>query len=74
MALLLKTGQLLSLELQPRFDLEVNGRHITRYVADFRYRYPSGLTVVEDSKGVETPDFKIKRALFEALHGPLLVT
>jgi hypothetical protein len=40
-----------------------------RYVADFRYRNAAGAIVVEDVKGVLTPDANIKIALMKALNG-----
>lgn len=56
------------LECQPRFSLDVNGQHICDYVADFSY-IENGALVVEDAKGVLTPDCKIKLALMKAIHG-----
>jgi len=39
------------------------------YVADFVYNLPDGGTVVEDCKGVRTPDYIIKRKLMRFLMG-----
>ena len=39
-----------------------------RYVADFVYRI-DGETIVEDVKGVRTPEYKIKRKLMLQLYG-----
>ena len=39
------------------------------YVADFVYNLPDGGTVVEDCKGVRTPDYIIKRKLMRYLMG-----
>ncbi len=39
------------------------------YVADFVYRDKNGNEVVEDSKGVRTKDFVIKRKLMLWVHG-----
>src|SRR4051812_49216783 len=58
------------LELQPRFKIEVGGLLICTYVADFQYRVcTDNRLVVEDSKGVETAVFKLKRKLLKAVHG-----
>lgn len=43
-------------------------RPAIRYIADFVYVEPAG-QVIEDVKGVETPEFKLKRHLLLALHG-----
>jgi hypothetical protein len=40
-----------------------------RYVADFVYTGNDGLTVVEDTKGVRTPAYRIKRKLMLHVHG-----
>jgi hypothetical protein len=64
-------GQILSLELQPRFELMskfvYRGEKIRSlsYVADFRYKLAgTGETVVVDVKGFRTPEYLIKRKLF----------
>ena len=38
------------------------------YVADFVYKDTEGNTVVEDTKGVKTPDYTIKRKLMLYIH------
>lgn len=40
-----------------------------RYVADFRYLDENGQTVVEDAKGHETKEFRVKRHLMKSVHG-----
>ena len=65
-------GTIKNLELQPRFPIEVEGVKICTYVGDFRYdrELPTGdwVNIVEDAKGVETPEFKIKKKLMKAVH------
>lgn len=68
--LLERAGEISNLELQPRFELHPkfknkdNGNiRAIHYVADFRY-IEGDQTIIEDSKGVQTPEFKIKRKLF----------
>ena len=39
-----------------------------KYIADFTYM-ENGVLVVEDAKGVQTPDFRIKRRLMITVHG-----
>lgn len=39
------------------------------YVADFVYRDRAGAEIVEDTKGVETKEFRIKRKLMLYVHG-----
>ncbi len=66
-------GRVRNLELQVRFALEVNGQKICTYIADFRYEKENANgdweTIVEDAKGVETPEFKLKKKLMKACLG-----
>jgi hypothetical protein len=71
--MLLERSRMISeLTTQPSYPIEVNGKLICIYIADFRYRDMStGLIVVEDCKGgdaTKTPVYKIKKKLFEALY------
>lgn len=63
-----KSKQISGLELQVPFLLEVNGLKICNYKADFVY-YQGGEMVVEDAKGVKTPEYKLKKKLMKAVHG-----
>ena len=40
-----------------------------KYIADFRYVDHEGKTVVEDSKGMRTPVYILKRKLLLWVHG-----
>lgn len=70
LVLLERAGEIQNLELQPRFLLQEGFRKNNKtwrkleYVADFKY-IENGKTVVEDVKGFETKEFKIKRKIFE---------
>lgn len=69
--LMRNAGQIVHLELQPRFPLVVGGVNLGRYTADFQYfdctRFLA--VVVEDVKGHDTREGKLRRRLAEALHG-----
>lgn len=72
--LLERAGQIQELELQKPFVLipaqKVNGKVAERackYIADFVYK-ENGKTVVEDTKGVKTKDYIIKRKLMLLVH------
>jgi hypothetical protein len=68
-------GQISDLERQVKIPLHgrdgpiltPTGRQM-HYVADFRYvdNMQGGAVVVEDAKGFETPEFKLKRAILAA--------
>ena len=69
--MLLKGKYITDLELQPKFELQPKyitnkGEHIRAiiYKADFMY-IENGITIVEDVKGVETKDFKLKKKMLE---------
>jgi hypothetical protein len=65
--LLQRAGEIVGLELQPSFEIRVNGRHICIYRADFRYIVAAtGKTVIEDAKGMKTPVYRLKKKLVEA--------
>lgn len=68
--LLERTGKIRDLKLQPNYRLEVRGKLICRYRADFEYiEIATKCLVVEDAKGFKTPTYKLKKALFEAIYG-----
>ena len=66
-----KAGRIKDLELQPRYNILVNDQKICAYVADFKYNKENadGIWehIVEDAKGVETPEFKLKKKLMKAI-------
>lgn len=66
--LLERAGAIYSLELQPRYDLVVNGAKIGFYKADFRYIDADGLQHVEDAKGMRTAVYALKKRIVEALY------
>lgn len=67
--LLLKAGEISSLELQPRYDIAVNGRKCGFYKADFiYYDRASAHFVIEDVKGQRTPLSTLKQKLVEAIY------
>jgi hypothetical protein len=68
-----KAGRVRDLQLQVRFQIVVNGEKICTYIADFQYEKETAdgewESIVEDAKGVETADFKLKKKLMKAVHG-----
>jgi hypothetical protein len=69
LVLLQRSGEITGLELQVKFSLDVNGIHIANYFADFRYKDKKGKVITEDSKGMKTPVYQIKKKLMRAIHG-----
>jgi len=82
--ILQRAGEISNLELQPAYKLGTdeapvlikskgypNGRRVT-YRADFRYIDKAGNTIVEDSKGVDTPTSRLKRALVESQYSIII--
>lgn len=73
--LLERAGQITHLERQVNFELipsqKINGKVAERavtYKADFTY-YENGNYVVEDTKGIKTKDYIIKRKLMLSVFG-----
>ena len=62
------SGAIQSLEVQPKFQLIVNGQRIGAYIGDFKY-IEAGETVIEDAKGFKTRAYGLKKRLMKALHG-----
>lgn len=65
--LLEKSGAIKDLELQPKYDLIVNGSKVGFYKADFRYVENDRL-VVEDVKGMKTPMYNLKKKMIKAIY------
>ena len=68
-----RAGTIKDLELQVRFNLMVNDQKICAYIADFCYNREDNNGawhyIVDDAKGVETPEFKLKKKLMKACLG-----
>ena len=67
--LLERAGEIELLTRQPRFPLVVNGQLVCTYVGDFAYHLKDGTRIVEDVKGFQTEEFKLKRKLVRACYG-----
>ncbi len=74
--MLLKTGEISELKLQPIYILQdkfkLNGKTIRdiKYIADFEYLdNATGKTVIEDVKGIKTDVYKLKKKLFQKKYG-----
>jgi hypothetical protein len=65
-------GRIRNLKLQYVYPIVIDGVRVCDYVADFRYEELSDgawMPVVEDSKGMRTDVYRIKRKLMLAVHG-----
>lgn len=73
LALRLKAGEIRDLQLQVRFPCVVEGYKVCDYVADFvYYERVDDVTwrfVIQDSKGVRTPIYRLKAKLIRAIYG-----
>ncbi|WP_395454709.1 DUF1064 domain-containing protein [Azospirillum melinis] len=63
-----RAGLISGLERQVPYAITINGEHIAKWIADFRY-VRDGQTVCEDVKGVRTPVYRLKAKLVQAIHG-----
>ena len=68
-----RAGVVTQLERQVKYELTINDVKICDYIADFRYliEEENGLSklVIEDAKGILTPEFKLKKKMMKAIHG-----
>lgn len=75
-----RDGEITDLELQPEFELQPkykkDGKTVRaiKYIADFKYINSDGEIVIEDVKGMETTEFKLKRKMFEYKFPDLKIT
>ena len=81
--LLERAGYIRDLKRQVRIPLEGKAGPIrfkpsnraAVYVADFAYHdVPKGVDVIEDTKGFQTPEFKLKRAVLAAQGVEIILT
>ena len=59
------------LERQPKFRIEVNGKLICTYTADFAYFDESGRSIIEDAKSTGTAKdaaYRLRKKLAEAVY------
>lgn len=64
-----RAGNIRNLELQPKFSINLEGRHICDYFADFRYYdCDKEEIIIEDVKGMATDVYKLKKKLVEAVY------
>lgn len=69
--LLQRAGKIADLQRQVKYELipKQDGERACTYVADFVYKDADGNSVVEDTKGVRTDAYRIKRKLMLWVHG-----
>lgn len=64
------SGEIKDLKLQHKFPIMVNEIKVCVYICDFIYREVSiNRVVVEDVKGVKTPEYRLKKKLMFACYG-----
>lgn len=64
----LRANDISGWQRQIKISLDVEGRHITNYYVDFCIIHKDKTMEFIEVKGFETPEWKIKWRLFEALH------
>lgn len=68
LALLQRLGHISALKVKTRWPIVVNDVKVCDYEDDFNY-IEKGELVVEDTKGVRTPVYRLKAKLMKAVHG-----
>jgi len=69
--ILKRCGKIQSWERQVSFPIVVNGRHVCKFVVDFRVIESPARNFLEEIKGVETAVYKLKLKLFRACYPDL---
>ena len=64
----LRCKEIVEIDCQKTFRLDVNGQHICSHRVDFLLTYPDGHKEVLEVKGFVNPVWPIKKKLFEALY------
>lgn len=65
-----RDGEISHIELQPTYDITINGQHICKVKLDFRFwDKVSGKERIIDCKGMDLPLSKLKRKMVTAQHG-----
>lgn len=64
-----KVERVVSYECQVAYPIEINGKKICKYVADFVVMYADGRKEVVDVKGFRTEMYRLKKKLVEASYG-----
>lgn len=75
--LLLKTGYIKNLELQPKVPLIVNGKKIGNYIGDFKYFCcQTNKEILEDVKSpvTKTPVYNLKKKILLTYKKPITIT
>ena len=65
--MLKETGEIRDYSIEPKYDLTVNGKHITNHYPDFLVTNNEGEYEIHETKGVATETWRIKKLLFEAI-------
>ncbi len=66
---LASAGKITDLKLQVVFKIEINGEKVCNYKADFTYINEAGGYIVEDTKGMRTPIYNLKKRLLFLTQG-----
>lgn len=66
-------GEIRNLRCQPRFELVVNNQRICHFRPDFQYTRTDGREQIEEVKGMQLEDYRLRMLLFKALFPHFLV-
>lgn len=62
-------AKMVAIQRQYVFQIELNGKKICKYIADFACTFADGRQLFYDVKGFATPVYKLKKKLVEAQYG-----
>lgn len=66
-----QAGEITDLRLQVPFILIPKSKYgrVIKYIADFTYNDVNGCQIVEDTKGIKTPVYRLKKRMMQELYG-----
>lgn len=66
-------GEILSIKLQPRFDIIINDKFCGFYKADFEIELSDKSIKIVDCKGMKTTVYSLKKKIIEAMYNIKIV-
>lgn len=63
-----KAGDIKDFEYAKRYELRVNGVLVGHHKPDFTVTHNDGSTEIRETKGMVTPDFVLRKNVFEAIY------
>lgn len=64
-----QAGEIVEIDKQHKLSIDIEGMHICNYYVDFKVELSNGMIEYHEVKGFETPEWKLKWKLAQAVYG-----